>query len=64
MIQHCLWDMKLDSILIYQDDVVVFSATIKEHIAHLQAFLVLLHQYELKFKSKKYHPKARHTYLP
>lgn len=47
------WDMNLDSILCYLDDVVVFSATIEDHLACLDAVLAQLHQYWLEFKPKK-----------
>lgn len=54
-IEHCLGDMNLDSILIYLDDIVVFSATFEEHLSDLDAVLARLAHYGLKLKVKKCH---------
>lgn len=48
-------DQSLQLLLLYLDDIVVFSATFEAHLQHLEVVLASLSEHRLKFKVKKCH---------
>lgn len=64
LMQHCLGNLVNESLLIYLDDVVVFSPDFNSHVHHLEEVLLQLHQHGLKLQPKKCHLSQREvTYL-
>lgn len=55
LMQHCLGNMVNESLLIYLDDVVMFSSDFDSHVCHLEEVFSRLHQHELKLQPKKCH---------
>lgn len=55
LIQHCLGNLVNESLLIYLDDVVVFSPDFNSHLLHLEEVFARLHQHGLKLQPKKCH---------
>ncbi|XP_075719715.1 uncharacterized protein LOC142760414 [Rhinoderma darwinii] len=53
LMEHCLGDMNFESIMIYLDDIVVYSSTFPEHLGHLEAVLSRLTRFGLKLKPTK-----------
>ena len=51
--QRCLGNLVNDSLLIYLDDVVVFSSDFDRHLCHLEEVVQQLHQHGLKLQPKK-----------
>ena len=50
LMQSCLHDQVYQLLLVYMDDVIVFSETIEEHLEKLDKVLTRLSQYGLKIK--------------
>ena len=64
LMQRCLGNLVNDSLLIYLDDVVVFSLDYDSHVRHLEEVFQRLHQHGLKLQPKKCHLFQREvTYL-
>uniref|UniRef100_A0A1A8L5P6 Gypsy retrotransposon integrase-like protein 1 n=1 Tax=Nothobranchius pienaari TaxID=704102 RepID=A0A1A8L5P6_9TELE len=64
LMQRCLGNMVNESLLIYLDDVVVFSADFDSHVRHLSEVFNKLHQHGLKLQPSKCHLFQRKvTYL-
>ena len=64
LMQSCLGNMVNDSLLIYLDDVVVFSPDFDSHLKHLEEVFRRLHEHGLKLQPKKCHLFQRKvTYL-
>ena len=53
LMESCLGDMHLKWIIIYLDDIIIFSMTPKEHIERLRGVFQKLHEAGLKLKPKK-----------
>lgn len=53
LMQRCLGNMVNDSLLIYLDDVVVFSANFDSHVQHLEEVFQRLEEHGLKLQPKK-----------
>ena len=52
-IQRCLGDQAFESVLIYLDDVIVYSHTFEEHLERVELVLSRLHQFGLKLRPNK-----------
>lgn len=64
LMQRCLGNMVNDSLLIYLDDVVVFSPDFDSHVHHLEEVFRRLNQHGLKLQPRKCHLFQREvTYL-
>lgn len=64
LMQRCLGNLVNESLLIYLDDVVVFSSDFNSHLLHLEEVFVRLHQHGLKLQPRKCHLFQREvTYL-
>ena len=62
--ESCLGDMHLKWVIIYLDDIIIFSKTPKEHIQRLRGVFQKLHEVGLKLKPKKWEFfKTRISYL-
>jgi len=55
LMQRCLGNLVNDSLLIYLDDVVVFSPDFDSHLRHLEEVFQRLHQHGLKLQPRKCH---------
>ena len=55
LMQRCLGDQSFDNVLIYLDDIIVYSPDFDSHIAHLNRVLSRLCQHGLKLKPEKCH---------
>ena len=55
LMQRCLGNLVNDSLLIYLDDIVVFSLDFNSHVQHLEEVFQRLHQHGLKLQPKKCH---------
>lgn len=55
LMQHCLGNLVNESLLIYLDDVVVFSPDFNSHLLHLEEVFARLYQHGLKLQPKKCH---------
>ena len=53
LMKSCLGDMHLKWVIIYLDDITIFSETPKEHIGRLRDVFQKLHEAGLKLKPKK-----------
>ena len=53
LMESCLGDMHLKWVIIYLDDIIIFSKTPKEHIQRLRGVVQKLHEAELELKPKK-----------
>ena len=53
LMERCMGDMNLRDCLIYLDDVIIFSATFKEHLDRLEAVFTRLQENNLKLKASK-----------
>ncbi|XP_048853492.1 uncharacterized protein LOC125721577 [Brienomyrus brachyistius] len=53
LMQRCLGDLGTDKVLVYLDDVIIFSVTFKEHLGLLEKVLSRLGGYGLKLKPQK-----------
>ncbi|XP_038062329.1 uncharacterized protein LOC119732798 [Patiria miniata] len=53
LMQRCLGDQALSSLLIYLDDIIVFSTTFDEHLKRLELVFSRLQQHGLKVKPAK-----------
>ena len=53
LMESCLGDMHLKWVIIYLDDIIIFSKTPKEHIQRLRGVFQKLHEAGLKLKLKK-----------
>ena len=49
-----LGDLKISCVLVYLDDINVFSRTFNEHVAHLEEVFKRLAKANLKLKTNKY----------
>lgn len=54
LMEACLGEVNFDLLLIYLDDILVFSPTVSEHIRRLEFVLERLRQHGLKMKPSKY----------
>lgn len=64
LMQWCLGNLVNDSLLIYLDDVVVFSPDFSSHLHHLEEVFQCLHNHGLKLQPAKCHLfQCRVTYL-
>lgn len=64
LMERCLGDLNFDSVLIYLDDIIIFSKTFEDHLKHLDQVLSRLAQYGLKLKPEKCHlMKSKINYL-
>lgn len=55
LMQRCLGNLVNDFLLIYLDDVVVFSPDFDSHVQHLEEVFERLHQHGLKLQPRKCH---------
>ena len=53
VMELCLGDLNLSELLIYSDDIVIFSPTIKDHVKWLDKVLGRLEDFGLKIKGEK-----------
>ena len=53
LMESCLGDMHLEWVIIYLDDIIIFSKAPKEHLQRLRGVFQKLHEAELKLKPKK-----------
>ena len=53
LMESCLEDMHLKWVIIYLDDIIIFSKTPKEHLQRLKGVFQKLHETGLKLKPKK-----------
>ena len=53
LMESCLGDMHLKWVIIYLDDIIIFSKTPKEHLQRLRGVFQKLHEAGLKLKPKK-----------
>ena len=64
LMQNCLGELSLQFVLIYLDDVIIYSRTQEDHLTHLQAVLDRFDCHGLKLKLLKCHFfKENITYL-
>ena len=54
LMESCLGDMHLKWVIIYLDDIIIFTKTPKEHIKRLRGVFQKLHEAGLKLKPKKH----------
>ncbi len=55
LMMTCFSDLNLSSVLIYLDDIIVFSSTVEEHIQRLNMVFQRLREHGLKLKPSKCH---------
>ena len=55
LMQTCLEDQNYSTVLLYLDDIIVFSSTFEEHIQRLEKVFTCLRQHGLKLKPSKCH---------
>lgn len=55
LMQACLGDVNLQSVIVYLDDVLVFGSTFEETLERLDMVLHRLHEFGLKIKPEKCH---------
>lgn len=55
LMERIFGDQSLQSLLLYLDDIVIFSATFKDHLQRLELVLTRLQEQHLKLKLKKCH---------
>lgn len=55
LMQACLGDVNLQSVIVYLDDVLVFGSTFEETLTRLDMVLQRLHKFGLKVKPEKCH---------
>ncbi|KAI8512048.1 hypothetical protein Bbelb_111480 [Branchiostoma belcheri] len=55
LMQRCLGDQNLETLLIYLDDIIVFSKNFEEHLDRLDLVFSRLRQYGLKLRPDKCH---------
>ena len=55
LMQACLGDVNLQSVIVYLDDVLVFGSTFEETVERLDMVLHRLHKFGLKIKPEKCH---------
>ena len=53
--EACLGDQNYETLLIYLDDILVFSSTVEQHMTRLQVVFERLRKHGLKLKPKKCH---------
>ena len=53
VMEQCLGDMNLSELLIYLDDILVYSSTVEEHLQRLDKVFTKLRDFGLKIKGKK-----------
>ena len=53
MMEKCLGDMVFTDVLVYLDDLLIFSSTLEEHLERLDKVLTRLEQYGLKLNPEK-----------
>ena len=53
LMQRCLGDQALESLLVYLDDIIIFASTFDEHLQRLETVFSRLHHYGLKIKAQK-----------
>ena len=53
VMEMCLGDMNLSELLIYLDDILVYSPTVAEHIQRLDKVFTRIGEFGLKMKGKK-----------
>ncbi|XP_078658200.1 tenascin-X-like [Branchiostoma floridae x Branchiostoma belcheri] len=64
LMQHCLGDQNLETLLIYLDDIIVFSSNFDDHLARLDLVFTRLRAHGLKLRPNKCHLfKRRVKYL-
>ncbi|CAN2387863.1 Reverse transcriptase (RNA-dependent DNA polymerase), partial [Pristimantis euphronides] len=55
LMEKCLGDLNFESVLIYLDDIIVYSHTFEEHLQRLEQVFDRLKKHGLKIKPKKCH---------
>ena len=55
LMEACLGDQNYETLLIYLDDILVFSSTVEQHMSRLQVVFERLRKHGLKLKPKKCH---------
>ena len=63
LMEACLGDRNYETLLIYLDDILVFSSTVEQHMTRLQVVFERLRKHGLKLKPKKCHffkPEAKY----
>ena len=64
LMQRCLGDLQPEECLVYLDDIIIFSATIEDHMERLEKVFAKLKEFGLKLKPSKCHfLKSQVTYL-
>ena len=53
LMQHCFRDEVFDILLVFLDDIIVYSRTLKEHIERLDKVFTILRNHGLKVKMRK-----------
>ena len=53
LMQRCLGDQALESLLVYLDDIIIFASNFDEHLQRLETVLSRLQHYGLKIKAQK-----------
>ena len=53
LMQHCFRDEVFDISLVFLDDIIVYSRSLKEHIKRLDEVLTILRNHGLKLKMRK-----------
>ncbi|XP_041915813.1 uncharacterized protein LOC121680475 [Alosa sapidissima] len=53
LMQRCLGDLNLDTVLVYLDDVIIFSPSFESHIQHLEEVFHKMRSFGLKLKPEK-----------
>ena len=53
LMQHCFRDEVFDILLVFLDDIIVYSRTLKEHIERLDKVFTILRNHGLKLKMRK-----------
>ena len=53
LMHRCLGDLNLDTVLIYLDDVIVYSPTFEAHVQHLEEVFQRMRSFGLKLKPEK-----------
>ena len=55
LMEACLGDDNFETLVLYLDDILVFSSTIEEHIYRMDVVFTKLKEHQLKIKPSKCH---------